>query len=382
MNGEENGFQEQRPRHDSETAQSPPTAGVPQGPDERAPADDSLSMGGTTAAGTPQVHAARGRPDLWLVKGEQGIESFQIRPPDDLEVRYCYRHPDRETGVSCSSCGRPICWECMTPAPVGFHCPECVGQARAERRRAPVVTRGQLRDRWAGVSPRNASVTKVLVALNVIMFVVELVVASGGTLMGMSGAGLVDLGSLVPGLVVVDGDYWRLFSSMFLHASLWHLLFNMWALYVAGTLLEAELGSLRFALLYFVSGFAGSVAVMLFADPFVNTVGASGAVYGLFGALFLYALHGGGRVPSMVARQLGFLIVINLAFTFLSSGISWQAHVGGLIGGAAAIEALCWFGRRRLAPRPSLADMAFLALVAAVFLVVLIVRAMGYPTLV
>src|SRR5947208_1447560 len=228
----------------------------------------------------------------------------------------CYRHPSRETGVSCSSCGRPICPDCMTPTPVGMRCPECSGQ------RTKVRT---IRDVRAG----GVEVTRVLIFVNVLAFVAEL---SSGT-----GHGSVyDRGSLF-GPAVADGDYWRLVTGGFLHYpllpfGLLHIGFNMYLLWVLGQMLEPALGSVRFGAIYFTSLLAGSFGALL-VDPNVHTVGASGAVFGLMGAAFV-ELRARGIDPFQAG--IGGLIAINLVISFLIPNIAWGAHIGGLIGGVLA----------------------------------------------
>ncbi len=216
---------------------------------------------------------------------------FDTHMPEDLEVRFCYRHPDRETGVSCSSCGRPICHECMIPAPVGFRCPECVRQQSARGTRARVVTRAQTRSRWQGgmLGTQGFSVTKVLLAVNIVYFLVELVTGATSLFGGGNTNELVRLGAMVPALVAIQHEYWRMLTSMFLHIGLIHILFNMWALLVIGDFLETILGRARFLAVYFISGLAGSVLILVAGQPVQVTVGASGAIYGVFGALAVYA---------------------------------------------------------------------------------------------
>ena len=128
-----------------------------------------------------------------------------------------------------------------------------------------------------------------------------------------------------------------MFTSMFLHAGILHVAFNMWALWVVGGFVEEVLGRTKFVILYFVSGFAGSVLVLV-AAPDVVVVGASGAIFGVFGALAVHAFLNRGRdfQSRALLGNVLFLLVINLVFTF-SGGISWQAHIGGLIGGAATM---------------------------------------------
>jgi hypothetical protein len=141
---------------------------------------------------------------------------FETHLPDDLDVQHCYRHPRRETGVSCSNCGRPICHECMIPAPVGFRCPECVKEQNARGTRAKVVTRGQIRSRWGSaggvVGTGGITATKVLVALNVLFFLVELATGATSVMGGGSGRAMVDLGALYVPDVLILHEYWRMFT--------------------------------------------------------------------------------------------------------------------------------------------------------------------------
>ena len=277
---------------------------------------------------------------------------FDTTMPDDIVVRVCYRHPERETGVSCSNCGRPICHECMIPAAVGFRCPECVREQNQGSSRARVVTRGQIRSRWGagGVMSRATPATRVLIGVNVAFFVFEMVLAAGMVMGGgVATSTLVSLGALVPARVALDHEYWRLLTSMFLHANLFHILFNMWALWVVGSFLERIMGTLRFVLLYFVAGLSGSVLVLVAGPAYIPTVGASGAIFGVFGALFAWAFlsRGRDRMADQLVRQIGLILVLNLVITFVASSvISWQAHVGGLLGGFAAFAALR-FGDRQ-----------------------------------
>jgi membrane associated rhomboid family serine protease len=276
---------------------------------------------------------------------------FETKMPDDIVVRYCYRHPDRETGVSCSNCGRPICHECMIPAPVGFRCPECVKEQNARGSRARVVTRGQMRSRWdGGALGMNSGITatKVLVAINVIVFVVELLTGASGLFGGGSALALVRLGALWPAAVLVQHEYWRMFTALFLHDGILHIGFNMWALWVIGGFMEAAVGRLKFVVLYFVSGFAGSVLVIVAAPVNSLEVGASGAIFGLFGALAVHAFLNRGRdfQSRALLGNVLFLLVINLVFTFSAGFVSWQAHIGGLVVGAGTMLAMMLGGRK------------------------------------
>jgi membrane associated rhomboid family serine protease len=227
----------------------------------------------------------------------------------------CYRHPSRETGVSCSSCGRPICPDCMTPTPVGMRCPECMRQRTR-------VTRGVGE---ASLFAR-APATFVLIALNVAAFLAEL--ASGGGGFQISGSSLVfDYGLFGP--FVSEGEWYRIVSSGFLHASLFHVGFNMFALYFLGRLLEPGIGTPRFVAVYAVSLLGGSFGALLLS-PNVLTIGASGAVFGIFGAAFVVARSRGFEA---LASSIGVIILLNLAFSFGAAHISLGAHLGGLVAG-------------------------------------------------
>ena len=289
--------------------------------------------------------------DVYRFPGGEMPPDFETKMPQDIAVRYCYRHPDRETGVSCSNCGRPICHECMIPAPVGFRCPECVKEQNAGGSRAKVVTRGQIRSGWsAGAigSPSGLSATKVLVALNVIMFVIEIVTGATGIMGGGSAQAMLNLGALWPRAVLQEHEYWRMITSMFLQDGILHILFNMWALWAIGGFMEAALGRFKFVLLYFISGFAGSVLVLVAAPTDSLVVGASGAIFGIFGALAVHAFLNRGRdfQSRALLGNVIFLLVINLVFTFSAGRVSWQAHIGGLVAGAATMAAMMLAGRK------------------------------------
>jgi len=225
----------------------------------------------------------------------------------------CYRHPDRETGVSCSNCGRPICPECMTPTPVGMRCPECSKQKTQVRNLRNVRSAVQL--------------TPVLIAVCVIVGL-----SSGSVGAGGGGNELFTRGALF-GPLVADGEWWRLITGGFLHSGLIHLGFNMYLLWMLGNMMEPELGQVRFGLLYLVALLAGSAGALL-VEPNAVTVGASGAVFGLMAAAFL-ELRSRGFDP--MASGIGPLILLNLAITFIPGfNISIGGHIGGLIGGAVA----------------------------------------------
>jgi membrane associated rhomboid family serine protease len=226
----------------------------------------------------------------------------------------CYRHPTRETGVSCSSCGRPICPECMTTTPVGMRCPEC------SRQRTKVV-----RMRELTTVPR---VTYALIAVNAIAFLTE----KGQFSLFSSGVygSVFEKGVLYRG-GIVEGQYYRLVSSAFLHVDLLHIGFNMYLLYILGMMLEPAIGSVRFAAIYFTALLAGSCGALI-ATP-APSLGASGAIFGLMGAA---AVELRGRGIGVMQSGIGMLIILNLVLSFSLPGISIGAHIGGLIGGTLA----------------------------------------------
>ncbi|MBA2462863.1 MAG: rhomboid family intramembrane serine protease [Actinobacteria bacterium] len=248
------------------------------------------------------------------------------------EMLTCYRHPDRETGVSCSECGRGICPDCMTFGPVGIRCPEHSGRPQG----AAKVLKGVQRR-----SPTSAGwVAKTLIGVNVAVYLLQL--AQGAPIEATRGS-IYENGALY-GPYVADGDWWRLLTAAFLHYGPVHLAMNMLVLYLFGPALESVVGSARFLLLYLAAGLAGSAGALLLS-PEAATVGASGAIYGLFGAILLLERQGtyvfGGSVLP--------LLVVNLAITFFVPGISIGGHLGGLAGGALAILMLSRFGQRRVA---------------------------------
>lgn len=301
---------------------------------------------------------------------------FETHMPDDLDVQHCYRHPRRETGVSCSNCGRPICHECMIPAPVGFRCPECIKEQNTGGARAKVVTRGQIRSRWGsagGVTGAGGiTATKVLVALNVVMFVLEIVTGATSAMGGGSSKALVDLGALYSPDVLIGHEYWRLFTSMFLHGGLIHVAFNMWALWVVGGFVEATLGRLKFLIVYFVSGFAGSVLVLVAAPVNSLVVGASGAIFGVFGALAVHAYLNRGRdfQSRALLNNVLLILVLNLVFSFTAGFVSWQAHIGGLVAGAAMMYTFMLGGKKDPRGRLDRSDLVSVIIIVVVLVAI------------
>lgn len=271
----------------------------------------------------------------------------------------CYRHPNRETGVACSNCGRPICTDCMTPTPVGMRCPECA----KDRTR---VVRGPSR------SANEPTATIVLIALCVIAFVAEL---GTGSTMTSGGSGRVVVDGGLYGPAVADGEWYRLVTSGFLHSGLFHIGFNMMFIWVLGSMLEPALGRARFVALYFTALLSGSLGVMLL-DPNALTVGASGAAFGLLGAAIVEAR---ARGMDIWASGLGLTAVLNFGITFLIPGISIGGHLGGFVGGMVVALLFQQLDRRRVPPLASLGACVVLA--AAVFVgAILAARAAAPPS--
>src|ERR1700730_7663012 len=262
----------------------------------------------------------------------------------------CYRHPSRETGVSCSNCGKPICPDCMTTTAVGMRCPDCSSQ------RTKVM-----RLREAASVPR---VTYALIAINVIAFLAEgnITLFGGGVGNDVYREGALLGSSELPpftGAGVAHGQWWRIITGGFLHETLIHIGFNMYVLYVLGQMLEPALGSLRFAVIYGVSLLTGSLGALL-VSPHSLTVRASRGVVGLFGAA---AVEMRERKIPVMQSGVGGLILINLIISFSVPGISWGGHIGGLIGGALAAWVI-HFGERHRAQALALAGCVLIAAAA------------------
>jgi membrane associated rhomboid family serine protease len=248
-------------------------------------------------------------------------------------VAACYRHPDRETGLSCSECGRPICTDCVTFAPVGLRCPD-----HAASGTAPKVQKQMQRVARSGFASTHAIVTKILVALNVGVYLIT--VAQGAGLNNPGGKLFYKWALYGP--AVANGDWWRLITSAFLHGGMIHIAFNMLALWWLGAPVEIALGRIRYIGLYLVSGLAGSAGALI-ANPHSVTVGASGAIFGLLGAGLILEW----RATGSLAGNYLTLILINLAISFAVPGISYGGHIGGLIGGIVVTLAYTHFNRSR-----------------------------------
>lgn len=263
----------------------------------------------------------------------------------DTEVTSCYRHPDRHSGVICQRCDRPICAECRTQASVGFHCPECLRGGRQQVYRGPVTF--------------DPIVTKVLIGINVVASLLALG-ASGG-LGGLSLAVLTDWSLFAPP-VDLDGETYRLATSAFLHNGLIHLGFNMAALWVLGSSIERAFGRVRFVSIYVVSLLGGGFGVLLL-DPNAGTVGASGAVFGLFGAAVVTQRDQGIDIWE---SGLGAVLGLNLLITFVVPQISIGGHLGGLAAGTVLTLMLLPLVRvrRDVAPAVAIASLMAIALYA------------------
>jgi membrane associated rhomboid family serine protease len=302
------------------------------------------------------------------------------------EPRYCYRHPDRETGLSCSECGRPICVDCMTVAPVGIRCPDHAGQrpraVTAATKPASVATKRVRRTaaRHGYVIP-EFSVTRALVIANVGVYLLELLTGSG---VNATSGWIFQHGALVvngvyfnhtigvippgqPGLIGLQhGEWWRLVTAAFLHYGPIHLGMNMLALWWLGQPVEAALGRARFTLIYFVAGLAGSAGALLLS-PNEVTVGASGAIFGILGSLFVLEYHATGRLMGQAMT----LIVINIGFSFAVPNISIGGHLGGLAAGVLSTVAFVSF--RNVYPAVGRAALFRGAIVVAIGILAIVI---------
>jgi membrane associated rhomboid family serine protease len=286
-------------------------------------------------------------------------------------VPTCYRHPGREAHIRCQRCDRIICPDCMRPAAVGFQCPSCVAEGAKTTRAG--------RTAYGGLRPGDASITSgVLIAINVAVWIAILATGGNGSrlldYLGLRANGLctngqagVDVsksvcdaagGTWLPG--VVDGAYWQLVTSMFTHVQVVHIGFNMLALWILGPQLELVIGRARFLALYFLSGLAGSACVYWLAPEYGATIGASGAIFGLMGALVIVALKVGGDVRGIMTW-----VGINFVITFVLAGISWQGHVGGFVGGTVLGAILVYAPRGPRRTAIQVAGMVAVALVIA-----------------
>lgn len=242
-------------------------------------------------------------------------------PPTALT---CYRHTDRVTRLRCSECGRPICPDCSMDSAVGQKCPEC---ARPQGRARVIDARRTVR----APAARTAPVAFGLIAVNAIVYLLGMLSNEIDVRLFIEGAQRRDL--------IEAGEWYRVATAMFLHGGLTHVLFNMWALYIFGPVLERRFGSIPFASLYVASGLSGGALFYLLGSP-AWAVGASGAIFGLFGAL-LASFYRQRHSPAgrAVFTQLVVLLAINMALPLIVPNIAWEAHVGGLLAGMAIAAA-------------------------------------------
>jgi membrane associated rhomboid family serine protease len=287
---------------------------------------------------------------------EQGTAAGHETPPT------CYRHPGRETWVSCVRCGRPACPDCLRQAAVGQQCVECVrGGAQGTR---------QARTPFGGRVVSGAVVTWSLVGLNVLLFLVELARPSLANDWGL--IGYATFTGRPPLQGIAAGQWYRLITSAFLPPAtglgglgFMDILFNMWALIVVGPALEQLLGRARFLVVYLLSAIGGAVAFFLLAPQNQLALGASGAIFGLFGAWFVVA-----RKLRLDIRGIVVIIGINLAFSLIyRSTIAWQDHIGGLIVGALTTAAFAYAPRRH---RTAFQVAAALAILAVLVLLIVL----------
>lgn len=281
--------------------------------------------------------------------------------PDAPSVPTCYRHPGRETYLSCVRCGRPACPECLREAPVGHQCVECINEGSRDTRRPATVFGGRL--------TAGAPVTYTLVGLNVLLYLVEWVYPRIIDYLIL--VGRAEDGTLNQLIGVAAGQEYRLLTSAFLHEpglsgfGPAHIIFNMWALVLVGPALERLLGAVRFIALYLVSALGGAVLFYLLVPPNQPALGASGAIFGLFGAWFVVA-----RRLRVDPRGIIGLIVINLVISFAIPDIAWQDHVGGLITGGLLTAAYAYAPRRHRA----LIQAGATVLIVAVLVIAVVVR--------
>ena len=273
----------------------------------------------------------------------------------------CYRHPGRETYLSCVRCGKPACPECLRSAPVGHQCVDCIKESGRTVRQPTTV--------FGGRAVSSALVTWILVGVNVAFYIVEWVYPKIVDYLAM--VGRIYDPALNQVIGVASGQYYRLLTSAFLHEPGFsgfgpaHIIFNMWALIIVGPPLERLLGRVRYLAVYLLSALGGSVFFYFTAPVNEPALGASGAIFGLFGAWFVLS-----RRLKVDVRAIIFLIALNLALPFVVGGIAWQAHVGGLITGALVTAAYAYAPRERRA----LVQVGATVLVAAVLVVALITR--------
>lgn len=259
---------------------------------------------------------------------------------------YCYRHPDRDTLVRCSSCERPICTSCMNETPVGLRCPSCAGTPTGVRR---AVERSYRRGR--------VPITAAIMAVTCLAFVLQL--GTSGQ-RGLNG-GLTEAFELWGPFVSSDGEWWRILTVALVHGSIAHLAMNMISLWIVGSIVETGLGPVRYVGIYVAAVVWGSLGAMVL-QPGAPVVGASGGIFGVFAAIMVVQLMRGGTVSSDIFG----VLVLNLFITFAIPGISIGGHLGGIVGGALAAFAALGVDRQVRGPQRQKVAVAAMAAVVVV----------------
>ncbi len=277
---------------------------------------------------------------------------------EDNQGPVCVRHQDRHTFLSCVRCGRPACTECLIPASVGFHCVDCVKESSGL---TPQMRRAQ-----RAAKPTKPVVTITIIALTVFVYLLQQADKTIFFRFSLIGLAQYPLGTWIG---VANGEWYRLLTVALLHASWIHIGFNMYALWVLGPSIESAFGRSRFMTIYLASLLGGSTASLLFNSPQIAGVGASGAIFGLFGATIVANKRLGRPVNSAYA-----IIAINLAIGFLVPNVDWHAHLGGLaLGGLTS--AVMVYGVRR----PLLIGLALVG-EAAILIGLIIIRVAALRT--
>ena len=278
---------------------------------------------------------------------------FQGGPPT-AQLPVCPRHPDRVSYVRCQRCGRPVCPDCQRPAAVGVHCVDCVREASR--------TAAQPRTAFGAPLGVRPVVTYVLIGMSALSFLLQLALGTGVDNPWTS--------ALIFAPFLGETEPWRMLTTAFLHDTgmVLHIGFNMYALWIVGQSLEPALGRWRFVALYLLSAIGGSVMVLLLASPtdvswIRGVVGASGAVFGLFGAI-LVVLRRLGRS----AQPIVVILVINGVLGFVVPNIAWQAHLGGLLVGGALGLAYAYAPKERRRELGIAATLGMAVLLVAVTL--------------
>jgi membrane associated rhomboid family serine protease len=289
------------------------------------------------------------------------------------EPRYCYRHPDRETGLACSECDRPICADCATFAPVGIRCPDHAG-ARGGRKPRQIKPPSVRRAPGIALATGHSPVTYALIAINVAVY---LVTAEQGAGLDSPGGSLY-VRWILFGPFVPHGGWYRLVTAMFLHGFLFHIAINMFSLWIIGRYVEQYLGGVRYLGLYLVSGLAGSAGALV-QSPLTPVVGASGAIFGVLGALLIIEWTATGRLAGNAMTWIVINLVANFAFNGFGGNISIGGHIGGLIGGILVTLGYAhWRGGRAQYGQLGIGGIVGLVVVAAASVAIAYWKVRGY----